>query len=205
MRSLGSGRIIRRAAGVAAASFLATTLLVGVASHGTSEPAPPREVTINAALIALTSADALFLSIPTIPGDSLASQHPHEIVVTSMNWGVNNPAGTAAGAVINNLTVTKQIDSASPALMKATAAGTALGTIVITGEKSGTTPVTFVTLTLTGAKARSFNEAGGLAALPVDSVAFSYTSMKLTYIRQNSTGTSTTFTACWNLLSHVAC
>jgi type VI secretion system secreted protein Hcp len=204
MRSFRSGRT-PRIIGVGAASFLAASLAVGVATRGTDKPERPREVSISTALAAFTTANAYFLKIPSIPGDSTESNHANEIVVRTVSWGLTNSAGTASGGVFDNIVVGKLIDRASPALMKAAAAGTALGTIVLAAERNGSQPFTYAAITLTGAKSKSFRETGDLANGISETVGFAYTSIRLTYNKQNADGTSTPFTACWNLATHAAC
>jgi type VI secretion system secreted protein Hcp len=118
---------------------------------------------------------------------------------------VTNANGTASGAVIGDLTVTKLIDQASPLLMKAAAAGTNLGTVVLTAEKNGQPPLTFATITITGAKVRSFKQTADQTNAFAETDGFSYTSMKLTYFKQKPDGTTTPITGCWNLATHAAC
>jgi type VI secretion system secreted protein Hcp len=208
MRALYSNRAGRRILWGAVAACLATCLAVTVALAGTDSPKPqaaPQPVSIDAALAAFTTAQAYFLKVPGIPGESVDSEHVNEIDVKTMSWGVTNAGGTASGAVISDLTVTKMIDQASPLLMKAAAAGTALGTVVLTAEKNSQSPVTFAVITITGAKVRSFKQTADPSNSFAETDGFSYTSMKLTYFKQKPDGSTTPITGCWNLATHVAC
>lgn len=189
---------------------MATCLTVSVAIGNADEPAPPAAaapstVSLNAALTAFTTANGYVLKVPGILGDSAETRHMNEIDVQTVSWGVTNPTGTTSAAVINDLTVTKLIDRASPLLMKAAAAGTVLGTVVLTAEKSASTPIGYAVITITGAKVRTFKQTADQANAFAESVGFSYTSMRLTYMRQNPDGSTTSFTGCWNLATHVAC
>lgn len=206
MRSFRAGRATRRVMLVAAVSFVVTSVAVGVTSHGTTEPAPaPEEVTLNAALAAFTTSTAYFLNVPGIPGESLQKGFENQIELRAATWGLTNPPGTPSGAQFENVLVTKGMDASSPLLMKAGAAGSNLGTVVLTGLKAGTTPRIFVTLTLTSAKVRSFHDAAALTTGVSESVGFSFGTIKLTYNKQNASGTITPITGCWNLVTHVAC
>ncbi|MDQ1477966.1 MAG: Type secretion system effector, Hcp [Actinomycetota bacterium] len=59
--------------------------------------------------------------------------------------------------------------------------------------------------TVTGAKVRMFKQTAEQANGFAETVGFSYTSMRLTYRRQNPDGSTTSVTGCWNLATHVAC
>jgi len=215
MTTFGSRRAVRWVIVVAVAAFLATTSVVSVAIRDSGDPwaqraavptsPAPEKMSLNAVLTAVASAQKLYLKVPGIPGESLSDRHKDEIELKSVAFGVTNASGSATGGVFDNLTVAKFIDASSPLLMKATAAGTALGTVVLTGEKAGTTPQLYVVLTLTGAKARSYKALGDLPNGFSDSVGFSFTSLKLTYYKQTSTGTLTPIAGCWNLTTHAAC
>ena len=210
MSSFRSGWTARRVVWVAVFSLLLSSLGVAIATRGDDASAPvptsaPREVSFNAALAAFTGNSALWLKVPGIPGEALAADHPNEIDLLSVQWSVTNTPGTATGGVGGNLTVTKAVDRSSPLLMKAAAAGTVLGTVVVSTEKNGNPPKTYETLTLTGAKARNFSESTATSG-SAENVTFSYTSMKLTYYYQNpNTGATTPIAGCWNFSTHAGC
>jgi type VI protein secretion system component Hcp len=76
---------------------------------------------------------------------------------------------------------------------------------VLTGEKSSSTPLTYAVITITGAKVRTWRQSADLNNAFAETVGFSYTSMKLTYFKQNDNGSTTPYAGCWNLATHVAC
>jgi type VI secretion system secreted protein Hcp len=70
-------------------------------------------VAAGLAATAPAMADDAFLNIPGVQGDSLDGKHTNEIDVLSWSWG---PTGGSGGTVLRNLTITKRVDKASPAI-----------------------------------------------------------------------------------------
>ena len=101
--------------------------------------------------------------------------------------------------------VTKALDSASPLLMKAGAAGTNLGTVVLSAERNSSPPFSYLALTINNARVRSVKVSAAQATGVGETVGFSFTAITFAYTRQNPTGSSTVISACWNLATHVAC
>jgi len=73
---------------------------------------------------------SIFARVGTIKGESRDVKHPDEIEVLTWSWGVSQSGATTAGAgggagkaSFQDLTLTHHVDKASPALMRACAAG----------------------------------------------------------------------------------
>jgi type VI secretion system secreted protein Hcp len=202
MRSTRPSRTGRRIIATTAAVLMLVGVAIGLSTRGTEAP-QSREVSFDAALAAFGTASNYYLKIPGIPGDSTSSTHANEIDVETFSWGLTNTTGTAA---ITNLTVSKYIDPASPLLMKATALGTTFTSIVLTADKTGSTPFRYVTLTLSNAKLKSFKETGSRATGILENITFSYTQARLRYTSQSSTGgIGPSVEACFDFPSRTVC
>ena len=70
-----------------------------------------------------------FLKITGIAGESYIEGHENEIDVLSWSWGMSNSSGTherirtSASASVNDITITKNVDKATPDLMMAVCNG----------------------------------------------------------------------------------
>jgi type VI secretion system secreted protein Hcp len=93
----------------------------------------------------------MFLKIDTVQGESRDKAHGKEIDVLAWSWGMSNSGsahvggGAGAGKVnVQDLSVTKYVDSASPALMKACADGSHFKDALLTVRKAGGSPVEYI-------------------------------------------------------------
>jgi type VI secretion system secreted protein Hcp len=105
-----------------------------------------------------TSSYEYHLDLGSIQGESTSSLHPNEIEISSFSWGTSNSAvRSAAGSpkggkpTVSEITVTKQVDKASPLLFNAVWSSTVIKTAKISMSKStgGTKPEDHVIITLT--------------------------------------------------------
>jgi type VI secretion system secreted protein Hcp len=98
----------------------------------------------------------MFLDINGVKGESRDKAHSKQIDVLGWSWGMSNSGsahvggGAGAGKVnVQDISVTKYVDSASPALMLACAKGTHFDKATLTVRKAGgTSPVEYVTITM---------------------------------------------------------
>jgi type VI secretion system secreted protein Hcp len=96
----------------------------------------------------------MFLDINGVKGESRDKAHSQKIDVLSWSWGMSNSGsahvggGAGAGKVdVQDISVTKYVDSASPVLMKACANGSHFDKATLTVRKAGgTSPVEYVTI-----------------------------------------------------------
>lgn len=76
----------------------------------------------------------IFSRVPGIPGDSQDPQHLHEIVAQTMSFNLSAGSGKAN---IGDFIIEKGLDSSSPKLLQAAAAGTHLSEVVLTLRQRG--------------------------------------------------------------------
>ena len=94
----------------------------------------------------------MFLKIVGVNGEAKDKEHGNEIDVLAWNWGMANKGsahalgGAGSGKVnVQDVQVTKYVDSASPKLMKACCSGTHYPTALLTVRKAGgTSPVEYI-------------------------------------------------------------
>src|SRR5687768_3555210 len=78
----------------------------------------------------------IFLNLHNVPGESKDAAHKDQIDVLAWSWGMSNPViagggGTGGGKVsIQDISITKYFDKASPVLMTGCSAGTHYKTAV---------------------------------------------------------------------------
>ena len=103
-----------------------------------------------------------FLRIDGIPGESQNPRHQGEIEVESFSWSetyLASAAGAGGGGGkvhVQDLHITKQIDKASPLLMLAVASGRHFTSAVLTAQRPGTEPLDYLTISLGGVMANSY-------------------------------------------------
>lgn len=134
---------------------------------------------------------AAYLKITDIPGESKRSGHENEIVVASFSWGATRSAFRNSGGQresglpeVQALSISKDFDASSPYLALACIKAKNLGEIVLTLRKdAGDEYSDYLTITLTNALVEAFGTSGGGGGNPMDSVVFSFDSIKMKYIQ----------------------
>ena len=125
-------------------------------------------------------ANDIFLKVDGMKGEATDVNHPNEIEIVSWNWGVaesfisSGSGGVVVGIPkIANLVVGKQVDRASPNLLRACLTVKHIKDVVLTQRRPGAGKVNFLTITLQDVLVSNLSdfEAGG-AATPTESVAF---------------------------------
>jgi len=128
-----------------------------------------------------------------IKGESVSPNHVDDIVVTAWGWGLK--ASTAMGSTeatsrrsYTALTVTKQLDCASTALMSALVANDEIKEALLTLRRTGGDHEAFFTIKLKSARVtRVEHEASGDGSV-VEVVAFAFTDVEVEYRRQQASG-----------------
>jgi type VI secretion system secreted protein Hcp len=92
-----------------------------------------------------------------IKGEAQDSSHGSEIDVLGWSWGMRAQTAMGSGGVtgkstLQELTVTKRVDSATTALMSALRNNEQLKKVVLTVRKAGKDPIEYFTITLEGAR-----------------------------------------------------
>jgi len=138
-----------------------------------------------------------FLKLDAIDGESTDQNHKNEISVMSFSWGasqVTSVAGTggsgAGKANLADLSIMKTYDSASVPLFKALLAGTHIATGVLTASKAGGNGKPFIKISLTELFVTSVQSSGS-SEIPMESVSFSYNTIKSEYFMQDEKGNLT--------------
>jgi type VI secretion system secreted protein Hcp len=107
----------------------------------------------------------MFLKCGDIKGESQGSGHEGEIDVFSFSWGVSQSATSTGGGdgktTVQDLSVTKFVDLATPGLMLACCKGLGIPEVVLTVSKAGGTPFQFLKITMTNCIISSVSNGGG--------------------------------------------
>lgn len=140
------------------------------------------------------------LKIDGIEGESQHAKHKNEIDILSWSWGASNPvtivgAGMSAGKVsMSDLTITKQVDKASPKIVGLVVTGKHASHATLTASKStgGKTPEDFLTIKFDTVYISSY-QLGGSNGEDVGTESFSlaYGKIDYDYKEQKKDGTLT--------------
>jgi len=152
-------------------------------------------ISINSATSPSVSAAQVdyFLKIEGIDGESRDDKHRGEIDILSWSWGMSQPgAGTGStrrrgNVVVEDVTLSRSVDKASPALMLKCASGEHIEKLELAAKKPGATD-DYYTVTFEDCNCTSFNQSAGGGEEPVESVSFTYSKVKVEYKPQNDDG-----------------
>ena len=131
-----------------------------------------------------------------IKGDSQDGKHKDEIDVLSWSWGMEartslGAGGTAQKAQINELFVSKRVDSASTALMGALRHNEEIKKGVLTVRKAGKTAHEYLKLTIQKGRITSIKVRSGgniSAAESLEDVSFTFQTIAVDYVPQGADG-----------------
>jgi type VI secretion system secreted protein Hcp len=139
----------------------------------------------------------MFLDINGVKGEARDKAHSKQIDVISWSWGMSNSGsahvggGAGAGKVnVEDISLTKYVDSASPALMLACANGSHFDEATLTVRKAGgTAPVEYVTIKMNEVFITSVSTgaSGGQDRL-VEEVNLNFAKVNLYYTPQTEKG-----------------
>jgi type VI secretion system secreted protein Hcp len=158
------------------------------------------------------------LNIPSIPGESTDPNHLGWIDVLSWSLGATGSnSATACGATgassgqgsqTQELTVVKNIDSASPALMQSNFVGRGLGTVTldVTESLPKQTNADYLQYTFTDTIVSSVQWVGSGGDSPMERITMQYAGVSISYQPQNADGTlGSPITACYNVVTQTSC
>ncbi len=145
------------------------------------------------ALFCIVSTDAgVYLQIKEIPGDATAKGFEKCIELESFSFGVNMPVtasrsdgggATIGRAQVNELSITKLLDSASVPLYNTCAAGTALPTVILMVTRTVTAnEVTYYKCTLSSAIISEYHISGDENSTPTEQVKLTFGKIEIEYI-----------------------
>ena len=153
---------------------------------------------------------AVFLKLDGIEGESQDNRHAKEMDVSAWSLGVTNPGtghagggGVGAGrATFTDLSVTKVLDKASPALLLAVATGRHIRTATLTVTSGGPRPIEYLTVQLEDVLVTSCLLADPADPdRPVENVSFQYGKIRVSYTQQSATGgVGTVSTFGWDVI-----
>ena len=142
------------------------------------------------------STDA-FLKMDDLKGECVVKGHEEEIQVLSWNWGMSQAGtthrgvGGGAGKVdVQDMSISKKCDTASPTLAMACCKGTHFGEAVLCVRKAGgDDPLDFLTITMNDVIITSVQEGGASGAEEVDeTVTLNFAKFAYSYQPQAQTG-----------------
>lgn len=139
-----------------------------------------------------------YLKLDGIQGESTDSAHADSIEVLAWSWGASNSGtmheghgGGTGRANFQDVTVTKYVDNATPALWQAVSTGKHLkeGTLIM--RKSGGDPLDYYKLELEDILVSSVSNGGNQGdERPTESVSLNFAKFKIVYTPQESDGSA---------------
>jgi len=129
-------------------------------------------------------------------GESRDKSHTAQVDILAWSWGMSNSGtahmggGAGAGKVnVQDVSVTKYVDSSSAALLLACATGEHVPTAQLWVRKAGTTPLEYIIITMTECliTAVTTGGSGGEDRL-TENVTINFAKVKFEYVEQDATG-----------------
>ena len=136
----------------------------------------------------------MFLKIEGVEGESKDKAHGKEIDILSLNWSTAMQSSRAGGgtgkASVEELSVTKYIDKATPKLFESLATGKHIAEVKIVVRNAGGNPVEYLKYTLKDIMVSSYSTGGSSEEdRPTENVSFSYGKVEVEYTELNPDGT----------------
>lgn len=140
----------------------------------------------------------VFLTLDGIEGESQDAALSKQMQLMSWSWGLSNDGnfhmGTGGGSgkvAVQDITVTKRTDIATPSLVQACTKGTHIATGKLTFRKAGDDPIEYMTIELSQIliSSISLGAAGGQDdSLMYETLSLNFAQFVLTYNEQSETG-----------------
>lgn len=155
-----------------------------------------------------------FIKIGDIEGESQDDAHGSEIDILSWSWGMSQSgtmhAGSGGGGgkvSIQDVSITKNVDKATPILMKACSDGTQFPEAVLTVRKAGTNPLEYLIVTMKNVIVTSISTGGsGGEDLITENTTLNFAEVSVDYQPQAADGSPEggAITYGWNIAGNVA-
>jgi len=138
----------------------------------------------------------MFLNLDGVKGESKDKAHTQEIDILSWSWGMSNSGsahvggGAGSGKVsVQDLSLTKYLDSSSAPLMLSCCNGEHFGSAVLTVRKAGEKPLEYLTIKLQEVVITSVTTgaSGGDDRL-TENVTLNFAKVKVEYLPQEAKG-----------------
>ncbi|QPF75631.1 type VI secretion system tube protein Hcp [Roseateles sp. DAIF2] len=128
-----------------------------------------------------------------VKGESTAAGHASDIVVRGFNWGVGASGDAVAGQTTGRrsyrqLTITKNLDAASTALISAVATNDEVRSAKLFLRKAGGEQQDYFTLTLEKARVATYDIEAGDDGAPLERITFSFQKIEIEYRPQSAKG-----------------
>ncbi|MBE9520058.1 MAG: type VI secretion system tube protein Hcp [Proteobacteria bacterium] len=157
-----------------------------------------------------------FLKIDGIEGESTDADHGGWIEVLSFNWGISQTAsasasssggGTTQRADLQDLSIVKLLDSATPVLFKTCAKGGHIDEVKVELCRAGGDKLTYMEYIMNNVIISSVSTGGGGGGEPTESVTFNYGKIELIYTKQERKGGGGggKVAFCWDLETNAEC
>jgi type VI secretion system secreted protein Hcp len=154
-------------------------------------------------------AGEIILKIEGIDGRSSVEGHEGEIDVVAWSWGASHSggvhsAGSGAGKVsITDLSLTKYVDLATPALWFHCSRGTHIADAVLTVRRVGDEPFEYLVVTMTDVMLSSVSIAGNESDHATENVTLKFAKVKMKYTAQTPQGTpGSSKTYSWDIVAN---
>jgi type VI secretion system secreted protein Hcp len=139
-------------------------------------------------------AGSMWLKIDGCEGEATDDGHQKEIDVSSWQWGMAHALGPRGGGGSSgetsstDLIVMKQIDKASPNLMKFCFNAKHFPEILLTVRKRGENPIDYLKLKMKGALIANVSVSGAADSPGMESVGFHFDAVEVEYTPQDDKG-----------------
>jgi len=138
----------------------------------------------------------MFLKLEGIKGESVDHKHKEEIDVLSWSWGMSQsgtthmgPGGGAGKVSVQDLSVTKWVDVATPNLMLFCATGKHIPSATLTVRKAGDKPLEYLIVTMKDVLVTSCSTGGsGGEDRLSENVTLNFSQVKTAYSAQKADG-----------------
>lgn len=154
----------------------------------------------------------MFIKIGDIKGESVDAKHKESIDVLAWSWGLSNSGtshtggGGGAGKVnVQDISLTKYVDKATPTLILAGCNGKHFPTALLTVRKAGEKPLEYIKITLTDVLVTSVSTGGsGGEDRLTENVTLNFAQFKVEYVAQKKDGSGEpAIEVGWNVAQNV--
>lgn len=140
----------------------------------------------------------MFLKLDGIKGESQDAKHKDEIQIESFSWGLaqvgsfGHGSGGGAGKVnVQDITISKQVDKASPELMLACCNGKHIANGLITVRKAGEKPLEYLKIKINDILVSGVSTGGSSHGdIPTESLTLNFAKFQVEYQPQKKDGTA---------------
>jgi type VI protein secretion system component Hcp len=147
------------------------------------------------------AAEDSILHLSGIQGESTNEHFLNDIDVANWSWAADRSSG-AAKATTHDITITKRVDRASPALLQRLYSGQTITDGALINRTVSADPITFLKFCFTGLRVTSVKVSGEEEAN--EEVSFSFATLVEKYTQQNGDGSAgQSFTFGWDLLKYL--